>query len=1149
MTLQKPPVTKSPEDWTLGAGWSVAYNNGVPTLVKAAGAGTADFTLPFPGKYRLRMIGTATALTVNGASVSLATPAVVEVDAGLSSTLSLSATAATLNTVIIEHWDNEFYIEGVTGASVIFDAQDIRTPNKRSAARSRNITVPATPNNIRALGELFEINHEGDFDPRKRAACTLSVDSITALDGYAQVISVNRGGVTWDEIVSFEIQVFDQLADFFSALGTKKISDLRFTEYTHNLGVTDITQAGWRDDPAEHLVKKNGSYVANYTHTLLDSSATVGLEELDYGAGPVKYFKFTTSVPISITVGDFVWVKKNTYGAGDQRKHTGEHRVLEIISPTEFVVSTTSNGGGGGSIQGTSVSLWLRSALGFGYVYVPADLGLDADITIGGSYASFYNAPAGYPPQLAGEQTYQVTASRMRPSVFLKEVIQKAAKSVGFEIVSNFFSTSEDFARIAVLPWHKEGISRDNYSRYLEDGVTTRPEYEVYNTTIDPTEFLPQEKLSDLIGDVIKMFNLYVHVVDRKIYLEPRDFFFSEGNVDWNSKIDQSSISVKLLPEHTAKTYEYTPAKANDSMAAVVAQQQQQRKNEFGAVSIETVNEFNTATVSNKLAVVEPTVIVAHAQVFSGIARKNFYTASSKAGDGQPLRKGVRLVYVSCKGIAGHLGTSQNRPFKIWRNWPGEDPVIPSTVADELRYIFPAGTHVDSVGYPMFDLNFLTDETGYPATWGGNATAVGWSLGKVYTDFYGLYGRYHQRSVRTATSARSRLLSGTGTFTHKDVTTLDLRRLISYDGQLWQLNKIEFDLATMAGKFELLLVQDLGSTKLAKAVKPAFSKPDIIGEILSNPVALDPDVLDPITGGVVIGSVSPLSDIIIKKPLRPLQRFTIMSGALSFRLEGEAGTLIDGLTNRAYTGGTVELWSPDGVNWTTVSETPSGASGFSGFSGVGTSGFSGFSGYSGKGESGFSGFSGFSGIGTSGFSGFSGAGTSGFSGAQGVSGFSGFSGVGGLSAPIKMNSTITHTGTATETKIWSAMLPANTLQVGDLFEFMSFVGVNSNANNKTFRLYVNTSDTLSGAVQLGVLTHSTVGVNSIFQRFLQVVSSTQWRVNPATAAITSSYGNNAGAWTTATADITQDLWLMVSCALNNASDTMLLYFVTTRIVR
>ena len=73
----------------------------------------------------------------------------------------------------------------------------------------------------------------------------------------------------------------------------------------------------------------------------------------------------------------------------------------------------------------------------------------------------------------------------------------------------------------------------------------------VFNSLVDGTEIkmnvtIPEIKQKDFISDIRTMFNLYFYTDElaKKIYIEPRDEFYTDTALDWSDKIDKSKSKI-----------------------------------------------------------------------------------------------------------------------------------------------------------------------------------------------------------------------------------------------------------------------------------------------------------------------------------------------------------------------------------------------------------------------------------------------------------------------------------------------------------------------------------------------------------------------------------------------------------------------------
>ena len=133
------------------------------------------------------------------------------------------------------------------------------------------------------------------------------------------------------------------------------------------------------------------------------------------------------------------------------------------------------------------------------------------------------------------------------------------------------------------------------------------------------------------------------------------------------------------------------------------------------------------------------------------------------------------------------------------------------------------------------------------------------------------------------------------------------------------------------------------------------------------------------------------------------------------------------------------------------------------------------------------------------------------------------------------------TGTLTNTLVWSTSVNANVFQTNDLLEIRSYF--NSNAANGTttnWRLYVNTSASLTGATQIGAYANGSGTGNGGFQRNIFITASGasgNFRTLPIAANVTNSYGVSSSAIANFTVNTTVTLHFIWAIQLGNTGNT------------
>lgn len=140
---------------------------------------------------------------------------------------------------------------------------------------------------------------------------------------------------------------------------------------------------------------------------------------------------------------------------------------------------------------------------------------------------------------------------------------------------------------------------------------------------------------------------------------------------------------------------------------------------------------------------------------------------------------------------------------------------------------------------------------------------------------------------------------------------------------------------------------------------------------------------------------------------------------------------------------------------------------------------------------------------------------------------------------------VSGTAVTTEELLHSLQVPANLFASGGMMHFYSGIVCSSNANSKTFRVYVNTSNTLSGATLLGTYVANSATVASAgFSRLFAIISDTSIECHGG-AANQAQNSYNTSAFTSASTtvpSVSAGFWVLVSTQKINAGDTATLRF-------
>lgn len=148
----------------------------------------------------------------------------------------------------------------------------------------------------------------------------------------------------------------------------------------------------------------------------------------------------------------------------------------------------------------------------------------------------------------------------------------------------------------------------------------------------------------------------------------------------------------------------------------------------------------------------------------------------------------------------------------------------------------------------------------------------------------------------------------------------------------------------------------------------------------------------------------------------------------------------------------------------------------------------------------------------------------------------------------KNNVGVSHTGTTSETVLWSVLIPAGTVGSNDILRYIQYHDATNNANNKTIKLYANTVNNLTGSpIQLGtnVVTSNRAG-NGVFARAITCLNSTSSQktvVNNVSISNDETDATNGSSDTTHSINFANDVYILLAVTLATGTDTFNLKMV------
>jgi hypothetical protein len=158
---------------------------------------------------------------------------------------------------------NAGYVEVLhqTGVPLNFGVAEIRDISKRRGLFSKSITLAGTKNNAKMLNHYYDLNVvSGVFNINIKQRCTILQNGVIVLaEGYMQLLSVNKvqNNMSEDDEVTYTVEIKDAVADFFTTINGKELSDLEI-----------VTPPSLRYTSADIVASFNNTVADNYKFIL-----------------------------------------------------------------------------------------------------------------------------------------------------------------------------------------------------------------------------------------------------------------------------------------------------------------------------------------------------------------------------------------------------------------------------------------------------------------------------------------------------------------------------------------------------------------------------------------------------------------------------------------------------------------------------------------------------------------------------------------------------------------------------------------------------------------------------------------------------------------------------------------------------------------
>lgn len=694
---------------------------------------------------------------------------------------------------IIELYDDD-------NMSLTYQVADIKEPQKRHADHSKTITCPGTHNNNKMFQHIFNIGIDRYFDPNKKAACLLVIDSNTVMKGYMRLRNIK----IVDTKVDYEIEITGRLADLFTAMGDTYLNELPWSDLDHTYNTANQI-ATWSAPTGQNYLYP----FIDYGYTIDDVTYNVndffpGLYLKEIWDRIFSYFGFqysSTSSFFTSTLFKSLFMPFNgdrlrltTAQIESRRFHASRATTAQSITVvgggfytfTDLIFNddSTSPNQDTGSNYNTTTGVFTVPANGYYKVYANINLKASATFSAGVGNSSVYIYAYGriidsnnaVSAALTSNMLFQISGANAGT------VYYPNPNGSGQGVQTGVIATANSIYLYAGLTLKIQlGHQRvmNGSPSVTSAGIEVQigsvfftqcdPEVKDGDLAIMANSIDPKLKCKDVIKSVIKMFNIYSEYdkdVPNKLIMDPRNSYYNSTIQDWTQKRDLSrELQITPMGALNAREYIYTYKDDKDWLNDLYKKETNET---YGQKRLDVDNDFLTATDKEEL-IFSPTPLDSssvQALNVPPVSNNDRYLSRFFILDGSGVRKpkagNPRILYYG--GVKG------------CKPWNYVSSVL-GTTSGVTNY--PYAGHLDDPINPTIDLSFDSPIKVYydPAF---NAT---------YTD-NNLFNAYWKQEMDEVTDKNSSIVTGWFKLTPYDISIVDFRNIYRFDFQNFRLNKI-----------------------------------------------------------------------------------------------------------------------------------------------------------------------------------------------------------------------------------------------------------------------------------------------------------------------------------------------------------------------
>jgi len=130
---------------------------------------------------------------------------------------------------------------GNENINLTLQIDDVRDIESKNASYSKDFNLPATKNNNKFFEHYYNVDrYKTNFNVYKNVKAFLYSEDVLVLEGFLRLLNV----VDKDTEITYNVVLFNDVANIIETLADATINDLDFTDIDHELTPTNIYKVG-----------------------------------------------------------------------------------------------------------------------------------------------------------------------------------------------------------------------------------------------------------------------------------------------------------------------------------------------------------------------------------------------------------------------------------------------------------------------------------------------------------------------------------------------------------------------------------------------------------------------------------------------------------------------------------------------------------------------------------------------------------------------------------------------------------------------------------------------------------------------------------------------------------------------------------------